>query len=84
MADVELTTQIIEDIQQAVQSHEPEAGDGVVMQYLAAVLGYMVATQRAIPSADHEALLQELSNFARHVCRDVTSSQEQGELKAES
>jgi len=83
MAEVELTSQIIKDIQQAVQSHEPQAGDGVVMQYLAAVLGYMVATQRAIPSSDHEALLQELSNFSRHVCRDVTSNQAKGERRAE-
>ncbi len=80
MADVELTSQVIEDIQQAVQRQVPEAGDAVVMQYLAAVLGYMVAKQRAIPHSDHEALIQELSKFAWYVCRDVAGGQAPAEL----
>ena len=79
MAEVELTSKMIEDIQRAVQQGVPDANDAIVIQYLAAVLGYMVASQQAIPPTEHEGLIQELANFARQVCRDVASGRAQGE-----
>ena len=42
MADIQLSSQLFQDIQQAVERQEPGADQGVVMQYLAAVMGYLL------------------------------------------
>jgi hypothetical protein len=73
MADIQLSSQLFEDIQQAVQRQQPEADQGMVMQYLAAVMGYMLGSQRGVPAAEREAFMDELCAFARHVYDDVTA-----------
>ena len=77
MADIQLSSQLFQDIQQAVQREEPNADQGVVMQYLAAVMGYMLGSQRGWSDNEREAYLDELFAFARHVYGDVAGQQEQ-------
>lgn len=77
MADIQLSSQLFQDIQQAVQRQDPEADQGVVMQYLAAVMGYMLGTQRDMSDAERDAYFDELCGFARHVYDDLVERQQQ-------
>jgi len=77
MADIQLSSQFFQDIQQAVQRQDPEADQGVVMQYLAAVMGYMLGNQRGMPAADRDAFMDELCGFARHVYEDLAQREQQ-------
>ena len=77
MADIQLSSQLIQDIQQAVRRQDPDADQGTVMQYLAAVMGYMLGSQRDMPAADREAYMDELCGFARHVYGDLAQRQQQ-------
>lgn len=71
MADIQLSSQLFNDIQQAVQRQDPDADQGVVMQYLAAVMGYMLGSQRDIATAERDAFMDELCAFARDVYQDL-------------
>ena len=72
MADIQLSSQLFQDIQQAVERQEPGADQGVVMQYLAAVMGYLLGSQKDMSDADRDAYLDELFGFAKHVVGDVS------------
>ena len=82
MADIQLSSQLFQEIQQAVQRQDPQADQGVVMQYLAAVMGYMLGSQRGMPAAERDALMDELCAFARHVYGDVAKQQPQTQRPA--
>lgn len=77
MADIQLSSQLFQDIQQAVLRQDPEADQAVVMQYLAAIMGYMLGSQRDMPAADRDALMDELCGFAHHVYGDLVQRQQQ-------
>lgn len=77
MADIQLSSQLLDDIQQAVLKQDPEADAGTVMQYLAAVMGYILANQQSMPTNDREAFLDDLCGFARHVHEDVSQPAQQ-------
>ncbi len=77
MADIQLSSQLFQDIQQAVQRQDPEANPVVVVQYLAAVMGYMLGSQRDMRAEDRDALLEELCAFAHHVYGDVVQREQQ-------
>lgn len=77
MADIQLSSQLFQDIQQAVQRQDPQADQAVVMQYLAAVMGYMLGSQRSMPAGERDALMDELCDFARHVYGDLAQAQQQ-------
>ena len=77
MADIQLSSQLFQDIQQAVQRQDPQADQVVVMQYLAAVMGYMLGSQRNMAATDRDALMDELCGFARHVHDDLAKRQQQ-------
>jgi hypothetical protein len=71
MADIQLSSQLFQDIEQAVRKQSPDADHAVVMQYLAAVIGYMLGSQRGVAATEREAFLDELFAFARHVHDDL-------------
>jgi hypothetical protein len=48
-----------------------------VLQYLAAVMGYMLGSQRDMQPKDREEFMDELCGFARHVYIDLTSREQQ-------
>ncbi|MDJ0741162.1 MAG: hypothetical protein QNJ91_15715 [Gammaproteobacteria bacterium] len=77
MADIQLSPQLFQDIQQAVQRQDPDADQGVVMQYLAAVIGYLLGSQRGMSADDRAAFMDELCAFARHVHDDLSGRQPQ-------
>lgn len=82
MADIQLSSQLFQDIQDAVKRHEPDADQGVVMQYLAAVMGYLLGSQHTMPAADRDGFMDELCGFARHVYVDVVQQQQQQQQQA--
>lgn len=77
MADIQLSSQLFQDIQQAVSRQHPDADQGTVMQYLAAVMGYLLANQRQMDAAEKAAFLDDLCGFARHVVEDVARGEQQ-------
>lgn len=77
MADIQLSSQLFQDIQQAVTRQHPGADQGTVMQYLAAVMGYMLGNQRQMSAEDKNAFMDELCDFARHVVEDLARNQAQ-------
>jgi benzoyl-CoA reductase/2-hydroxyglutaryl-CoA dehydratase subunit BcrC/BadD/HgdB len=82
VADIQLSSQLFQDIQTAVQRQAPDADQGVVMQYLAAVMGYMLGSQRGMAAADRDEFMNELCGFARHVYQDVANQQQQQQQAA--
>ncbi|HPE80862.1 MAG: hypothetical protein H6961_09380 [Chromatiaceae bacterium] len=77
MADIQLSSQLFEDIQQAVLRQQPDADQGLILQYLAAVMGYMLGSQRGMAAADRNALMDDLCAFARHVSDDLTQREQE-------
>ncbi|MGB5640572.1 MAG: hypothetical protein WBM63_15750 [Sedimenticolaceae bacterium] len=77
MADIQLSSQLFQDMTQAVLRQDPQADQAVVMQYLAAVMGYMLGSQREMQEADRDALMEELCGFTHHVYGDVVRQQQQ-------
>ncbi len=77
MADIQLSPQLFEDIQDAVQKQHPDADQVVVMQYLGAVMGYLLGSQKNMLPENRDALMDELCAFTRHVYDDVSQSQQQ-------
>ena len=77
MADIQLSSQLFQDIQDAVTRQHADADAGTVMQYLAAVMGYMLGNQRQMPDQQKQAYMDELCGFAKHVLDDLMRSQQQ-------
>ena len=75
MSEIELSGQLLQDVQQAVLRHRPDADPGVIMQHLAAVVGYLLAQQRGLSDEDRRGYLDELCAFARHVVDDALERQ---------
>ena len=71
MSDIQLSSQLLQDLQQAVLKQQPDADPGVVLQYLAAATGYLLAQQRGLSDEDKAGYLDELAAFSRHVLEDV-------------
>lgn len=77
MADIQLSSQLFQDIQTAVARQHPDADQGTIMQYLAAVMGYMLGSQRSMDSTQKEAFLDELFEFSKHVLSDMQQQSQQ-------
>ena len=82
MADIQLSSQLLQDIQDAVTKQHPDADQATVMQYLAAVTGYLLATQSEMSEQGRSKFLDDLCSFARHVVEDVSRSQAQKQAAA--
>lgn len=76
MADIQLSSQLFQDIQGAVERQHPGADAGTSMQYLVAVAAYMLANQSSMSSEQQDAYLDDLHAFAKHVVSDVRSRQQ--------
>lgn len=82
MADIQLSSQLFQDIQEAVGRQHPDADAGTVMQYLAALMGYMLGNQRQMSDLQKQEYMDELCGFARHVLDDFIRSQQQQQAAA--
>lgn len=65
--ELKLTRQLILDILENLKNNDSRCDDDTVAcQYLAAVIGYIVANQR-LSDADKEEFAEELAAFTRHI-----------------
>jgi hypothetical protein len=81
MADIQLSPELFHDIQQAVHKQHPDADNGVILQYLAAVSGYLLGSETGLDKDSKDAFFGELCGFAEQVYHDLHNRQEQ--LKAQ-
>jgi hypothetical protein len=73
MSELKLSVPLIQSIQKLIVDTDPEARDGMVTaQYLSAVMGFLVGSQKLAAQAKREAM-DELCDFARYVMQDVDS-----------
>ena len=82
MAVIQLSALLFQDIQQAVERQQPGADQGVTLQYLAAVSGYLVGSQTHLNEQQRAEFMDELCAFARHVADDVVARQRQQQAAA--
>lgn len=78
MEPIKLSDQLVEDLQKTIVQHDERASDGgIAIQYIAAVLGYMLAQQ---PFADDQKreFLNQLCEFSKHVFEDCQKNQPAG------
>ena len=71
MSQLQLNDDLVNDLQDLLIKHDERAEDnGVCMQYLAAVMAFMLGHQQ-INANDKREFLQQLFGFADHVMDDV-------------
>lgn len=74
--ELQLSVELVRDIQQRIQQDDSRASDsGVCAQYLAAVTGFMLGQLNAETDKKKE-FLQQLQEFAAGVVDDVEAQQE--------
>lgn len=74
MSQLKLSDHLINEIQSDLVSADKSARDPYVMlQYLAAIQGYIVGRQQ-IDSGEKRQIHEELSAFAKHVLDDVDNT----------
>lgn len=83
MADIQLSPQLLQDMQSTVERHHPGADLSVTLQYLAAVTGYMLASQPQIEAHEQRRFLEDLCQFASKVHGDVLGQREQQQAAAQ-
>ena len=78
MSDIQLSPDLFNSVQQAIIKQEPEAQQdaGLMMQYLAALMGYILGSQQ-MPTDAKENFIEELADFAKHVMRDADAKVQQ-------
>ena len=82
MSQLKLSDKLINDIQAAIVSVDDSAGDAYVMlQYLAAIQGYVVGRQQ-IETSEKYHIQEELNAFSKHVLNDIDSSMKQHRQQA--
>jgi len=82
MSDIQLSPQLFKDIQESIRRHDPEADQGLMLQYLAAVMGYMLGSQHQMKDADQQAYMNDLCEFSRQVFDDMSQKQKQHQQAA--
>jgi hypothetical protein len=76
MSSIQLSEDLLLDIQKTLISHDPNAQEmGVAVQYLAAISGLLVANFKSHDQEQKKHLLQQLYGFAEHVMTDNTEKE---------
>jgi len=79
MEPLKLSDELVQDLQNAVVSHDPRAKDGgVAIQYYAAVIGYILAQQN-YTTEQKKDFLDQLYAFSHHVFDDFDQQQPSAE-----
>lgn len=77
MSELQLSAQLVADLQQVIQTHDASATDpGVSAQYLCAVVGFLLG-QQDMPAAQKADVLDQLGAFMKHVADDVDQQRQQ-------
>ena len=75
MSELQLTPELIEDLVNVIAARDPDGRKpGTAVQYLAAAIGVMIASQR-LGAGEKQELLDHLCVFAQHVLNDVERHQ---------
>ena len=71
MADLKLSQELIDNMQQLIVDADPEAQDpAVTLQYLSAITGFFLGAQN-MPKNQKDEYLDHLHAFSKHVLDDV-------------
>ncbi len=81
MSDIQLSGELMREVQAAVRKHAPDADLGEIMQYLAALIGYMLGSHTAELEAKRD-YIDQLDRFAREVMEDTHQRMEQHQQQA--
>lgn len=75
---IQLSDAMITRLIDVIGEHDPDAREDriVVLQYLAAINGYLSADYPG-PDAERAELLEHLAEFTRHVCNERVKSRQQ-------
>lgn len=77
MSELQLSAQLVGELQQVVQTHDASASDpGVAAQYLCAVVGFLLG-QQDMPRPQKDEVLEQLGAFMKHVADDVDRQKHQ-------
>ncbi len=77
MAQLKLSAQLVQQMQQMLMDHDPAAQDpGVASQYMAAVIGFLLG-QQDMQGDQKQEILEELAAFMTHVANDVEQQKQQ-------
>jgi len=69
---LKLSDELVQDLQNAIVSHDPRAKDGgIAIQYYAAVIGYILAQQN-YTTEQKKDFLDQLNAFSHHVFDDFS------------
>jgi len=77
MSELQLSAKLVQQLQDVITTHDESATDpGVVSQYLAAVIGFLLG-QQAIPEQQKTEIIDNLGAFIKHVADDVAKQSQQ-------
>jgi hypothetical protein len=76
MAELSLSTDIVNSVIKVLQDHDSSASDQLVAsQYLAAIIGFIVSKEN-FDDAQRNEVINELSSFIKYVSDDLRGSGE--------
>jgi len=79
MSELQLSDQLIKSVLDTLILHDQGTkDDGVALQYLAAITGFIVGRQN-IPPPEKQEFLEQLSAFSVQVMKDVSTSSDQNQ-----
>ena len=82
MAELSLSTEIVNNVLDVLQKHDKSASDQLVAsQYLAAIIGFVVSKENFSDDQRND-VINELSSFIRYVVDDLRGAQTQDAKKA--
>ena len=74
MAELSLSTEIVNNVVDVLKKHDPATSDHLVAsQYLAAIIGFIVSKENFTDDQRNE-VINELSSFIRYVSDDLRGS----------
>jgi len=77
MADLSLSTEIVNKVLDVLKEHDESSSDQLVStQYLAAIIGFVVAKED-FNDQQRDEIINELSSFIRYVADDLRSAEKQ-------
>ncbi len=84
MEQLKLSENLIKELQNVLVTSDHRAGDPYIMvQYLAAIMGYLVGRQD-IPTTRKQEIHEELSAFAKHVMDDIDQTYQRKQQQQQS
>jgi uncharacterized protein YejL (UPF0352 family) len=81
MAELSLSTEIVNNVIDVIQKHDASASDHLVAsQYLAAIIGFVIAKEN-FSDEQRNDVINELSSFIRYVADDLRGSEKEEKSK---